>query len=226
MTDGGARKVEVLEEQRLHEGFISLDRALVRFECSDGRMSEPVERMNAERGDAVGVLLYDPRRDAVVLVEQFRYPAYLVGEEGWLLEMVAGTLRRGCDAAAVARAEAKEEAGYCVADLHPLVTCFLTPGGSTERITLYWATVDLDSPVGTGGGLRNEGEDTRVRIVSRAEALRMVRDGRIRDAKTIIALLFLEGLTLGRAQAENEHGPVGEPSNRDPSCHGTSDRAA
>ena len=70
-------RVQVQEQQREYDGFFKLERAVLRFERFDGRLSEPVERLVFERGDSVAVLLYDAERDAVILVEQFRYPVYL-----------------------------------------------------------------------------------------------------------------------------------------------------
>ena len=191
MTDHEPQRVEVLEESRVYSGFFSLDRAVVRYERFDGTMSEPVERLNLERGDAVGVLLHDPERDQVVLVEQFRYPVYATGERGWLLEIVAGMLRPGQDPLAVARAEAREEAGYEVDDLRHLATCFLSPGGSSERVHIYAARISIGQQVSPGGGVQTEGEDTRLRVLGCVEAMRLLRTGGIRDAKTIIALQAL-----------------------------------
>ncbi len=183
------QRVEVLEKRRVYEGFMSLDRAVVRYERFDGTMSEPVERLILERGDAVGILLYDPQRDQVALVEQFRYPAYVAGEPAWLLEIVAGTVRAGEDPEAVARSEVREEAGYEVEHLTHLATCFLTPGGSSERVHIYAATLSLDHKAAPGGGVASEGEDVRLRLLGREEALELVRCGGVRDAKTILALL-------------------------------------
>lgn len=190
MKDAGhPRRVEVLDKARVYEGKMSLDRALVRYERFDGTMSPPVVRLSLERGDAAGVLLYDPARDQVVLVEQFRYPAYAAGGAGWLVEIVAGTVEPGRDPLEVARAEVREEAGYQVEALQHLATCYLSPGGSSERVYIYLATIDSQVRAWPGGGLAGEGEDTRLRVYGREEALALVRRGAIADAKTIIALL-------------------------------------
>ncbi len=191
MSECQPRRVEVLEVRRVYSGFFSLDRALVRYERFDGSMSQPLERLCLERGDAVGVLLYDRREDKVVLVEQFRYAAYAARDCAWLVEIVAGMMPRGGDPLAVARAEAREEAGFEVQELRHLATCYLSPGGSSERIHIYEATIALGERAGAGGGLAGEGEDTRLCILSRTEALRGIESGAIRDAKTIIALQAL-----------------------------------
>lgn len=187
---GQPKRVEVLEKARVYEGFISLDRAVVRYERYDGTLSRPVTRLSVERGDAAGVLLYDAGRDEVVLVQQFRYPAHAAGGPGWLLEIVAGTVRPGQDPLEVARAEVREEAGYEVQSLQHLTTCFLSPGGSSERVHLYLARVAVGERRWPGGGLAGEGEDTRLCVCGREEALQLVRSGAIADAKTIVALLM------------------------------------
>jgi len=181
---------------------MSLDRAVVRYERYDGTMSPPVGRLTLERGDAAGVLLYDPARDQVVLVEQFRYPAYAAGEAGWLVEIVAGTVQPGQDPLEVARAEVREEAGYEVVALRHLTTCFLSPGGSSERAYIYQADISIDERRWAGGGLAGEGEDTRLCVFGREEVLELVRKGAIADAKTIIALLtaFSSGPTARSRQ--------------------------
>jgi nudix-type nucleoside diphosphatase (YffH/AdpP family) len=182
------RRVEVVERERVYSGFFALDRAVVRYERFDGTMSEPLERLSLERGDAVGILLHDPAADQVVLVEQFRYAVHAAGEPGWLVEIPAGMLHAGEDPEAVARAEVLEETGYEVRHLEHLVTCYLSPGGSSERIYIYAARISLGERPARGGGLASEGEDTRLCILTREEARQRVQDGRIRDAKTIIAL--------------------------------------
>jgi ADP-ribose pyrophosphatase len=188
MSEFEPQRVQVIEKQRVFEGFLSIDRAVVSYERFDGTMSAPVTRLVLERGEAAGVLLYDLKRDEVGLVEQFRYPAYAAGKDGWLLEIVAGVIPEGGTPEETALREVREEAGYEVQDLDHLATCFLSPGGSTERIHIYMARVDLQQRPYSGGGLASEGEDMRLRILGRPEALALVGSGLIQNAATIIAL--------------------------------------
>ncbi len=187
-------RVEVEQQQREYDGFFKLDRAVLRYERLNGRLSEPVERLVFERGDSVGVLLYDAERDAVILVEQFRYPAYLREKpHGRLLEVVAGTMEQGAEDSpeTVARSELIEEAGYALQELEHIATFYASPGACTERIHLYLGRVSRDARVGPGGGV-GEGEDIRVLEVPVARALHWLREGKIRDGKTIIALQYLQ----------------------------------
>ena len=133
----------------------------------------------------------------MILVEQFRYPAYVREQaEGRLLEIVAGTVEPGRTPAEVAKSELMEEAGYALEELIYVTMFCASPGACSERIYLYLGHISSAERVGPGGGV-GAGEDIRVHEIRLDEALEMVRQGRIRDAKTIIALQEL-ALRLGR----------------------------
>ena len=184
-------RVQEQERHREYDGFFQLDRAVLRFERFDGSLSDPVERLVFERGDSVGVLLYDPERDVVILVEQFRYPVYLRERpRGTTLEVVAGIIDVGRSAEEVARAELVEEAGYALQELEHMADFYVSPGACTERIYLYLGLVTPAARIGPGGGA-DQGEDIRVHELPLAKALRWLHAGKIRDAKTIIALQYL-----------------------------------
>ncbi|MBC7265149.1 MAG: NUDIX domain-containing protein [Chloroflexi bacterium] len=191
------RRVQVHSTVREYDGFFKIDRAEVSYERFDGRMSPPVTRYVFERGDSVGVLLYHPGRDSVILTEQFRYPAHVHGGPGWLIEIVAGMIEEGSDPLSTAKRELLEEAGYEVQRLEHAATFYLSPGGSSERLHLYIGEVSDGAKIAAGGGIGGD-EDLRVLEVPLSQALDMVRDGRIADAKTIIALQWL-ALSLGAA---------------------------
>ena len=188
-------------------------RAIVRYRLADGRMSAPVERVCFEPGNAVALLLYDKTDDCVVLVRQFRYPVY-VGlpseqrrrgevEPAWVLEIIAGMQEQGETTEAVARREALEEAGYTISGPLELVAeVYPSPGGTSERITIYIAEVDHGVPVSGGGGA-DEGEDTEVVRLKFDQAMTMIKTGEIADAKTVIAL---QHLRIRRFETTDEHG--------------------
>jgi len=195
-------KILELVEDYTFGNLFKIVRATLQYRRFDGRMSEPVTRINFERGDSVGVLLYDSRRDAVILVRQFRFPVYAsldpAGREGegarqaWLLETVAGVQDMGRTVKEVATQELLEEAGYQVkGELQPITTFYPSPGGTSERVTLFLGEVDQRGRVGQGGGVVAEGEDIQVVVVPFQEALEMIARGEIRDGKTIIALQYL-----------------------------------
>ncbi len=193
--------LDQVEDYRFGEHF-RIIRATLRYRRFDGQMSEPVTRINFERGDSVGVLLYDPQDDAVILVRQFRYPVYatLASDEregdgakrAWLLEIVAGVVDEGQTIKEVAHRELLEEAGYEVrGELQPIATIYPSPGGTSERVYLFLGKVDRRQRVGEGGGVSAEGEDIQIVVLPFREALDRVASGEICDAKTVVALQHL-----------------------------------
>ena len=183
-------RVRILKESREYDGFFKIDKAVLQYEKFSGDMSEEITRLNFNRGDSTAVLLYDEEKDSVILVKQFRYPAYVNDGPGWILEVVAGTIEKGEDVVSVARAELLEEAGYEVDGLEPISRFYVSPGGTSERIHLYLGFVRRK--VGPGGGLISEHEDIQVVEIPLDEAMQMIKTGEICDAKTIIALQWLE----------------------------------
>lgn len=190
------KKVEVHGRQRLLDGFFQVDEVTLSHELLDGRMSRPLRRLILERGDAVAVLLYRPADQRVVLVRQFRAPASQRGE-GWLLEVVAGIPDPGEELAAAARREVLEETGYQVEELEHISTFYTTPGGSSERIALYFAAASLDRRPSPGGGCVEEDEDIEVVELGLEELWERMDSGGIEDAKTLIALMWLRGRAAG-----------------------------
>lgn len=152
------------------------------------------------RGNAVCVLLYDPCRDAVVMVEQFRVGALDAPEGPWLLELVAGIVEHGESAADVAVRESDEEAGVQLDNVRKITRFLPSPGACDEWIDLMFACVDASKAQGVHG-LAEEGEDIRVRVLATDEALELVRNGRINSGPAIIGLQWLE---LNRESIRNE----------------------
>lgn len=181
---------EVLEDRPLYEGFYSMRKLRLRHRLFRGGWGQPVERELFVRPEAVGLLPYDPHRDAVGLVEQFRVGALSGGDSPWLLELVAGLIDRDEEPEAVARREAQEEAGVEVRALEPMYRYFSSPGGSNEYFHLFCAQVDLDQE--GVFGLAEESEDIRLHIVPAEEAFALLERGRISNAHTLIALLWLQ----------------------------------
>lgn len=182
--------VEVLEREACFRGFYQLDRLQLRHRLFSGVMSRPISRELFVRHDAVCVLPYDPQRDCVVLIEQFRVGALDKSANPWLIELVAGLIDKDEQPEAVARREAVEEAGLELGELWPLTQYYPSPGGSDERVHLF---VGRCNSQGVGGvhGLEEEGEDIRVLVWSLDEALAALEDGRIDNAASIIALQWL-----------------------------------
>lgn len=183
-------KVRILKESREYDGFFKIDKAVLQYEKFNGEMSEEITRLNFNRGDSVAVMLYDEEKDSVIMIRQFRYPAYVNGGPGWLLEAVAGIIKEGHDVVSVARAELLEEAGYEVDDLEFISKFYVSPGGTSERIHLYLGRAHRK--VGAGGGLATEHEDIQVVEIPFDEAVKMIETGEICNAVAIIALQWLK----------------------------------
>jgi len=183
-------RVELIEKQAAFSGYFQIDRFRLRFPLYRGGMSREVVREVLERGRVAAVLLLDPDNDAVVLIEQFRPGPYAAGDQPWLIEIVAGVIEGPESAEEMARREAREEADCDITDLSPIMRFFTSPGASTESVTLFCGRVD-SSNAGGVHGLAEEGEDIRVMVVSVNDALSLLHEGKIVNAKTIIALQWL-----------------------------------
>jgi ADP-ribose pyrophosphatase len=184
------KAVEITQRDNCFQGFYRLDKLHLRHELFAGGMGKPISRELFVRHDAVCVLPYDPLRDEVVLIEQFRVGAMGKVANPWLVEMVAGLIDKDEQPEEVAHREAQEEAGLVFSALWPITKYFPSPGGSDEYVHLYLGHCDSQ---GAGGlhGLEEEGEDIRVKAWAFEDALQAVRDGRIINAATIIAIQWL-----------------------------------
>ncbi len=187
----GAQDVRVLHNEVAYAGHFELRRLTLQHRCFAGGWSQPLVRELFERGDAVGVLPYDPASDSVVLIEQFR-PGALRGDDSpWMLELVAGVVEPGESDEQVVHREAMEEAGCELSELVPIATFIPSAGACSEQVRLFCGRVS-SAAIGGIHGLDDEGEDILVHSVSRADALQMVADDRIPNGHTLIALQWLQ----------------------------------
>ncbi|HEX6141836.1 MAG TPA: NUDIX domain-containing protein [Geminicoccaceae bacterium] len=184
-------RVVVLSREVAFEGYFQIVRVRLRHEQFRGGMGPEISREVFERGQAVAVLPYDPERDEVVLVEQFRVGALDAPGEPWLIEPVAGIVEAGETPEDVAHREAREEADVEIQDLLPACEYFVSPGGATERCQVFVGRVSTE---GAGGifGLEGEGEDIRAHVMKLDEAVRAIdTDPRFRTASALVALQWL-----------------------------------
>jgi nudix-type nucleoside diphosphatase (YffH/AdpP family) len=184
------KKVVVHSKWRVFDGFFKVDEAELSFERFDGTMTEPLRRLCFERGDSVAVVIYDRDSEVAVFVEQFKYPTYEKGP-GWIMETVAGMVEPDETLEDAVAREVLEETGYEVEALEAIATFYVSPGGSSERVILYYAEVHAGSKVGEGGGLPSEGEDVQTIEYGIGALREMLAGGRIQDAKTIVGVQWL-----------------------------------
>jgi nudix-type nucleoside diphosphatase (YffH/AdpP family) len=142
-----------------------------------------------DRGDAAALLPYDPARRTVMLVRQMRYPAYVNGYDELMIEAPAGLLDGEAPEVRI-RAEAEEEIGYRLGEVRKIFEAFMSPGAVTEIIHFFVAEYRPEMKISSGGGVASEGEDIEVVELDIDEALAMVDDRRIVDAKTIMLLQY------------------------------------
>jgi ADP-ribose pyrophosphatase len=193
--------VEVVKRSRKYQGFFALDEYQFRHKLYQGGYSKVLTREVFERGNAVALLPYDPKTDCIVLTEQFR-PGALRSQTGpWQLELIAGMFSEHESPLTVAIREAKEEANL---DIKPekvkkVMNYLSSSGGMSECIHLYCASVDSTNVSGVYG-LADEGEDILVHVVTRKEAEKLLEQGKIPNAATIIALQWL-ALNLEKLKA-------------------------
>jgi ADP-ribose pyrophosphatase len=194
--------VEVVQRDSCFNGFLKIERLHVRVPLYQGGKSGVFQRELMLRDPGVGVLLYDPVNDSVLLVEQFRAGCLEDTSNGpWALELVAGMVDSGESEEAVARREAVEEAGVVVGQLIKIGAYYNSPGGSNEKLSVYCGNFDAQQHCAGYFGLSDENEDIRTIIVSRTEALLALASGRINNAMSIIALQWL-ALNLSAVKAQ------------------------
>jgi ADP-ribose pyrophosphatase len=184
-------KFKVLEKSIVYRGFFQMERYRLQHRLFCGAWGPPIIRECLERGHAVAVLPYDPVRDQVVLIEQFRIGALQTQDHPWLMEIVAGIIDPDEHKQDVAQRETREEAGCGLLDIFPICEYLISPGGTSETITLYCGRVDTTQVDGLQG-VPEEHEDIRVHVLSRREATVLLNTGAIRSATAIIALQWLE----------------------------------
>jgi nudix-type nucleoside diphosphatase (YffH/AdpP family) len=183
-------RVKIDRIEPLSHRWAKLDRYAISYRRRDGKTDHLVREVY-DHGHGAAVLPYDAGRNTVLLVCQFRLPAYLNDTDGHLIEACAGLLD-GNDAADCARREAEEELGYRLGTLRLMTSVFMSPGAITERLTLFLADYNSADRIAAGGGHAHEGEDIEVLELSFDEVRRMASDGRIIDAKTVMLIMFLE----------------------------------
>lgn len=191
------RNAEIRKQRRLFDDFFKIDEVIVSHERPDGTMSPDERRLIFERGDAVAIMLLDVDTMSVVLVEQFRVPTLVARRredphttDGRIIEAVAGMIDDNESPEQAIVRETMEETGYGIVNPRLIGRFFSSPGGSSERIFLYFAEVHDNHRVGHGGGI--EGEDVKVLHVPLDDLFMRLGNGSIEDPKLIIGAYWLK----------------------------------
>lgn len=193
MTDWNDR-VRGIVSTLLSDNWGKLYKNVFDYRRSDGTWQTQT-RETYDRGDGAAVLPYDPDRGTVLLIRQFRYPAWVRGHHEPLVEVCAGLLDAD-DPFTCIKKEAEEELGVSLEAPQRVMIPFMSPGSVVEQLHLFVARYSPRDRTGDGGGEVHEGEDIEVLELPFTEALAMIDDGRICDAKTILLVQYaaLKGL--------------------------------
>ena len=181
-------RIRVKDVRLLSDKWYTLKTTTFEWRRRDGSW-QTQQRETYDRGNAAVILPYNPRRRTVVLIKQFRYPAYVNGYDDLMIEAAAGVLDDESPENRI-RAEAEEETGYRLGDIRKIFEAFMSPGSVTEKLHFFVAEYEPDMKIGDGGGLQDEGEDIEVIEPTIDEALTMIVNGRIVDGKTIMLLQY------------------------------------
>ncbi len=181
---------KIVDHQIVFQGYFRIEKYTLQHELFAGGWTGNFDREIFERGSAVAVLPYDPLRDKVVLINQFRAGGIGSMPTPWMKEIVAGIIEPGESEEQVAIRESEEEAGCNILQLEKITRFYVSPGGTTEQCATYCGRVDSE---GVGGifGLDHEFEDILVEAVDLDQARHWLEDGTINSAASIIALQWL-----------------------------------
>jgi nudix-type nucleoside diphosphatase (YffH/AdpP family) len=181
-------RIRILDVRVLSDNHYMLKATTFEWRRANGEWQTQA-RESYDRGNGATLLPYNLAQRTVVLVRQFRYPAFVNGYDDLLIETAAGLLDNEAPEVRI-RAEAEEETGYRLGDIRKVFEAFMSPGSVTEKLHFFVAEYEPHMRIGSGGGIASEGEDIEVIELSIEEALAMIGDRRIVDAKTIMLLQY------------------------------------
>ena len=183
-----ADRVRIADVKTLSDDWYVLKKTTFAYRRNDG-IWQTQSRETYDRGDGAVILLYDPERQTVILVRQFRFPAFVNGHDDLLIEAPAGLLDKAHPADRI-RSEVEEETGFRVTDVRPVFEAYMSPGSVTEKLHFFIARYAPEDRIADGGGNPREGEDIEVIELKIDDALARLASGEIRDGKTIMLLQY------------------------------------
>lgn len=187
----GSKDYAVDARETVFKGFFKVVKLSLRHRRFDGSWTDQIQRELFQRGDAVGVLLYDPINHLVGLVEQFRVGALNDVNGPWQFEVVAGMIDSGETPQQAAVRELQEEAGIEVEKLLPICDYLVSAGGTDEKMHLYCGLCDLRDKGGVFG-LAAEWEDILFQVRPYNKVLEAFHAGMLNSAAATVGVLWLQ----------------------------------
>tara|TARA_R110002051_G_scaffold227845_1_gene290101 strand:- start:2863 stop:3450 length:588 start_codon:yes stop_codon:yes gene_type:complete len=184
-------KIRNLKTEILSDNWYTLRKATFEYLKSDGSW-EVQQREAYDRGNGATILLYNSENKTVILTKQFRIPTYLNGNAtGMLIESCAGLLDKD-NAEECIKRETEEETGYKISSVEKIFEAYMSPGSVTEIVHFFIATYTKAMKIGIGGGADDEQEDIEVLELNIDDAIQMIKNGAIKDGKTIMLLQYIQ----------------------------------
>ena len=181
--------IKNIEKKLLSDNYYILNRVNFDYLMRSGEWVNQMREVY-DRGDGAGILLYNKKKQTVILTKQFRMPTYLNGNEyGFLVEIAAGMLDKDNPEACVIR-ETEEEVGYRLKSVKKIYESYSSPGVMTEKMHFFIGEYTDDMKVNEGGGLESEHEDIEVLEIPFTNAVNMLNNGEIVDTRTIVLLQY------------------------------------
>jgi GDP-mannose pyrophosphatase NudK len=188
-------KIEITKTELLSDNWYLLNKVTYKFTPENGE-PEVQRREVYDRGNGAAILLYNKEKQTVILTRQFRLPTFLNGNEnGMMIEVCAGLLDEKNPEDCIKR-ETEEETGYRIHEVKKVFEAYMSPGAVTEILYFFTAEYQPEMKVSDGGGLATEHEYIEVMELAFEQAMTMVYNGEIKDAKTIMLLLHAKNNQL------------------------------
>lgn len=183
--------IKIIEDKILSDNWYVLHKVTYELTKADGT-TETQSREAYDRGNGAAILLYNTAQQTVILTRQFRLPTYVNGNEtGMMIEACAGLLDKDNPEDCIKR-ETEEETGYKINEVKKVFEAYMSPGSVTEILYFFIAEYSKDMKVSEGGGLEDEQENIEVLELPISDAMKMIKTGEIKDAKTIMLLQHIK----------------------------------
>lgn len=185
------QKVNIIKSEILSDNWYTLKKITYEYVKKDGT-TQIQSREAYDRGNGAVILLYNKEQKTIILTRQFRLPTFINGNSsGMLIEACAGLLDKDNPEDCIKR-ETEEETGYKVTDVRKIFEAYMSPGSVTEILYFFIAEYAASMKVHEGGGLEHEQENIEVLEIPVEQAMHMIDNGEIKDAKTIMLLQYIK----------------------------------